>query len=173
MSFVICCSIHLHFFPIFIFYTSVSFVFVSFVFVQQSVSHLSQIPAVCTDSRSMKLVLVYMFWIQSLLVTSLILQSKSTKRANKGPLKVSYRALRWGVRKTVPSAVMSMTQCSAWMPIPHSWMSWESAEPTLVWSWRTKLEMVKLVYNWVRKAHTAVPGIKQTFFLFVLVTYFV
>lgn len=36
---------------------------------------------------------------------------------------VLYRALGWGVRMTVTSVVMSMTQCSAWMPIPHSWMS--------------------------------------------------
>lgn len=55
---------------------------------------------------------------------------------------VLYRALGYGVRMTAASAVMSMTQCSAWMPIPHSWMSWESTEPTFVCSYNTTFNML-------------------------------
>lgn len=52
----------------------------------------------------------------------------------------TYRALRWGVSTTPLFSVMSMTQCSVWMAIPHSWMSCESAEPTRVWSWTRDAE---------------------------------
>lgn len=47
----------------------------------------------------------------------------------------THRALRWGPSTTSPFSVMSMTQCSAWMAIPHSWMSCDFAEPTRVCSW--------------------------------------
>lgn len=47
---------------------------------------------------------------------------------------LTYLEFLYGLRKTAPSRVMLMTQCSAWMPMPHSWMSCESAEPTIVCS---------------------------------------
>lgn len=47
----------------------------------------------------------------------------------------THRALWWGLSTTSLFSVMSMTQCSAWMAIPHSWISWDFAEPTRVCSW--------------------------------------
>lgn len=47
---------------------------------------------------------------------------------------------------------MSMTQCSAWMAIPHSWMSCESAEPTRVCSWDHREDTVTTCARFIVRA---------------------
>lgn len=64
-----------------------------------------------------------------------------------------YLAFSFGVRVTSPSDAMSISQCSGWIPMPKSCISWEVSAPTRVWScitdryYEKKSVRVKTVIN--------------------------
>lgn len=66
-------------------------------------------------------------------------------------IKAHYLVFFWGVSITWPSGVMSIIQCSGRIPIPHSWISWEFAEPINVCSYKRIKSLINTVLSHVQK----------------------